>query len=180
MIMCLRTIGRRNRIILMATTLFCLIMIGTNAVTAGEPGFLNVGVGVFDMFDDETTAEFRSEYTFSERQKIGIFTPFVGLSGTAEAGSYVYGGIGLDLFFGKNVVATPNFASGIYGNGDGKDLGYAIEFRSGVNLSYRFQDYSRLGFSFHHISNAGLDDRNPGEESLLFLYSFPIQNLLAD
>jgi hypothetical protein len=40
-------------------------------------------------------------------------------------------------------------------------------------------DNSRVGFSFHHVSNAGLDDRNPGEESLLFIYSIPILNLFA-
>ena len=52
----------------------------------------------------------------------------------------------------------------IYGEGDGKDLGHAIEFRSGIEVAYRFDDYSRLGLSFTHISNAGLDERNPGVE----------------
>ena len=177
MIKCLQTIRHRSAIILLAAISLCLVLMRVDVAKASEPGFLNVGIGVFDMFDDETTVDFRLEYVFSETQKIGIFTPFLGLSGTAEAGSYLYAGIGVDLFFGDNIVATPNFASGVYGNGDGKDLGYAIEFRSGINFSFRFEDYSRLGFSFHHISNAGLDDRNPGEESLLLLYSLPIQSL---
>lgn len=147
---------------------------------ADEPDFLTLGVGVYDMFDDQTTAEFRAEYVFAEKHKLWWFTPFVGLTATAEAGTYAYAGIGIDIFFGRRFVITPNFAAGIYGNGDGKDLGHAIEFRSGANFAYRFDDYSRLGFAFHHISNAGLDERNPGEETLMLTYSIPLDNIFGD
>jgi lipid A 3-O-deacylase len=147
---------------------------------AGEPDFLTMGVGVYDMFDDQTTAEFRVEYVFSEENKLLWFTPFVGLTATAEGGTYGYAGIGIDIFFGKRFVVTPNFAAGVYGNGDGKDLGHAIEFRSGANFAYRFDDYSRLGFAFHHISNAGLDERNPGEETLMLTYSIPLDAIFRD
>ena len=75
---------------------------------------------------------------------------------------------------------TPNFAVGVYGNGDGKDLGYAVEFRSGVELAYRFDNYARLGLSFTHISNAGLDERNPGVESLVVMYSIPFGSLFSE
>ena len=159
--------------------LFCMMATAVNA-RAEEPDFLTFGVGVYDMFDDQTTAEFRVEYVFSEQRKLWIFSPFVGLTGTAEGGTYGYGGVGIDIFFGRRFVITPNFAAGIYGNGDGKDLGHAIEFRSGVAFAYRFDDFSRLGLTFHHISNAGLDERNPGVESLLLTYSTPLQKLFGD
>ena len=55
-----------------------------------------------------------------------------------------------------------------------KMIGQTIGYRYDVNL---LPDYSRIGFTFHHISNAGLDDRNPGEESILVLYSIPIAKL---
>ena len=119
------------------------------------------------------------EYVFSESDKINLFTPFIGFTGTAEGGTYGYAGIGVDLFFDDKLVLTPNFAAGAYGNGAGKDLGYAVEFRSGFNFMFRLDDNSRVGFSFHHISNAGLDDRNPGEESLLVIYSVPFNRLFA-
>lgn len=147
---------------------------------AGEPDFLTFGVGIYDMFDDQTTAEFRVEYVFSEENKLLWFTPFVGLTATAEGGTYGYAGIGIDIFFGKRFVVSPNFAAGVYGNGDGKDLGHAIEFRSGANFAYRFNDYSRMGFAFHHISNAGLDERNPGEETLMLTYSIPLDAIFRD
>jgi lipid A 3-O-deacylase len=154
-------------------------LFAARTAVAKEPDFITLGAGVYDLFDDETTGEYRVEYIFSEDQKIKLFTPFVGLTGTAEGGTYGYAGVGVDLFFGSKVVLTPNFAAGIYGNGDGKDLGYAVEFRSGANFMFRLEDNSRIGISFHHISNAGLNSRNPGEESLLFIYSVPFNGLFS-
>ncbi|HID90986.1 TPA: hypothetical protein EYP44_03395, partial [Candidatus Bathyarchaeota archaeon] len=40
----------------------------------------------------------------------------------------------------------------------GKDLGGALEFRSGIEASYAFENDSRLGVAFNHISNASLYD----------------------
>ena len=65
-----------------------LLSSSLNSASAQEPSLFTVGAGAFDIFDDETTAEFRMEYTFPEAQKVGIFKPFIGLSGTADAGSY--------------------------------------------------------------------------------------------
>lgn len=149
-------------------------------VLAEEPAFLSVGAGVYDVNDSETTAEGRVEYRFSEANKIWHFSPFIGLMANAEGATYGYGGVGLDIFFGKRWVLTPNFAVGLYGNGDSKDLGHAVEFRSGVELAYRFDDRSRLGLTFHHISNAGLDDQNPGTESVLLVYSMPFDKLFSN
>ena len=106
-----------------------------------------------------------------------MFNPFIGFSGTIEGATYAYGGIGLDVYFGNRWVGTPNFSVGIYGKGDGKDLGHALEFKSGFSFAYRFDDYSRLGIAFHHLSNAGLGNRNPGEESFLLVYSLPLTSL---
>ena len=166
-------------LISLAAGLACLIAVHSNA-RADEPDFVTIGAGVYDLFDDQTTAEFRVEYVFSEAHKIWMFTPFVGLTATAEGGTYGYGGIGIDIFLGKRWVVTPNFAAGVYGNGDGKDLGHAIEFRSGVGIAYRFDDCARLGLTFHHISHAGLDERNPGVESLLLTYSVPLDRLFPN
>ncbi|MBM85027.1 MAG: deacylase [Rhodospirillaceae bacterium] len=164
---------------ILALVSLCVVVPPANA-RSEEPAFLSFGVGIYDMFDDQTTAEFRVEYVFSEQRKFWILTPFLGLTGTAEGGTYGYGGIAIDIFFGRRFVVTPNFAAGIYGNGDGKDLGHAIEFRSGVAFAHRFDDFSRLGLAFHHISNAGLDERNPGEESLLLTYAMPLENLFGN
>ena len=129
-----------------------------NTVLAGEPAFFSVGAGIYDVNDSDTTVEGRVEYRFSENNKLWHFTPFVGLMATAGGATYGYGGIGLDLFFGNRWVLTPNFAAGLYGNGD-VDLGHAVEFRSGVELAYRFDNRSRLGLTFITSRMRGLTNR---------------------
>lgn len=156
------------------------LLAATLPANAEEPSFISLGAGYYDLFDDQSAGEARLEYRFSESNKLFLFTPFVGVTATTDAATYGYVGIGVDVFFGRRWVATPNFAVGVYGNGDGKDLGHAIEFRSGLEIAYRFDDYSRLGLSFTHISNAGLDERNPGVESLVVMYSMPFHKLFND
>ena len=56
---------------------------------------------------------------------------------------------------------------------NGKELGGTLEFRTGAELAWRFDDYSRLGLALHHISNASIYDSNPGTEMLVLTYSVP-------
>ena len=63
---------------------------------------------------------------------------------------------------------TPSFAPGYYNEGDGKDLGHALEFKSEVELYYDLSQDSYLGLSWNHISNADIGDKNPGADSILF------------
>ena len=96
-------------------------------------------------------------------------------SGTSDGAFYGYGGFGVDINFGPNLVLTPNVAGGYFARGSGTDLGSWWEFRTGAELAWRFEDMSRLGVAVHHISNAGLTKRNPGEQSVLLMYSVPLR-----
>ena len=165
-----------NRLLIGVAALF----VATAPAVAEEPAFISIGAGYYDLFDDQSAGEARLEYRFSETQKLFFFTPFVGVTATTDAATYGYAGVGIDIFFGKRWVATPNFAVGLYGDGDGKDLGHAVEFRSGLEVAYLFDNYSRLGLSFTHISNAGLGERNPGVESLVVVYSMPFNALFRE
>ena len=60
---------------------------------------------------------------------------------------------------------------GLYHEGDGKDLGHMIEFKSEVQLSLNLSQNSELGFSYNHISNASLGDKNPGANSYMFNFT---------
>jgi len=142
------------------------------ALAEGDPPFVSVGIGYYDINDNEDAAEFRVEYRSNKR--LWVFNPFGGVMVSSDAAVYAYGGIMLDLFFGRRWVLTPNFAAGLYTDGSGKDLGHTIEFRSALNLAYRFDNRARLGLSFYHISNASLADNNPGTEVLTVLYSIPL------
>lgn len=144
----------------------------TGEAKADEPAFIALGAGAFDMFDDEVAGEFRVEYRSDLR--LWHFAPFIGGMVTTDGAVYGYGGFGVDILLGNSFVFTPNAALGLYHEGDGKDLGGPIEFRTGAELAYRFEDQARLGIAFHHISNAGLYDNNSGEESLVLIYAMPL------
>ncbi len=142
------------------------------AAAQDDPHFLTLSAGYYDINDDEDAAEFRAE--FRARNKLWIFKPFGGLMGTSDKAFYGYAGLLVDVYFGRRIVVTPSLAAGLYEDGDGKDLGHIVEFRSSIELAYRFDNRSRLGLSFYHLSNAGLDDNNPGTEVLSLNYSIPL------
>ena len=62
----------------------------------------------------------------------------------------------------------PSFTPGLYNQGDGKDLGHTVEFKSEIQLSMDLFSNSELGFSYNHISNASLGEKNPGANSYMF------------
>ncbi|NQZ53630.1 MAG: acyloxyacyl hydrolase [Piscirickettsiaceae bacterium] len=57
-------------------------------------------------------------------------------------------------------------------NGGGKDLGYGLQFSSGLELSNELNENSHLGLGIYHLSNACTANKNLGEESIIFSYSF--------
>ena len=63
---------------------------------------------------------------------------------------------------------TPSFTPGYYNEGSGKDLGHALEFKSEIQFSLELPKESQLGFSYNHLSNASLGDKNPGANSYMF------------
>ncbi len=142
------------------------------AADDGDPAFVRLSVGRYDVNDDMGAIEFRAEYQSSKL--LWIVKPFAGLMATTDKAVYVYVGFLYDLYLGDRFVLTPSFAAGLYGDGDGKDLGHVVEFRSSIELAYRFDDRSRLGVSVYHISNASLSDNNPGTEVVSLNYAIPL------
>ena len=98
---------------------------------------------------------------------LGMISPVTGAMITADNAGYVYTGIQAQYKIG-NLNLTPSFAPGLYHEGDGKDLGHPLEFKSEVQLSLDLFKNSELGFSYNHISNASLGDKNPGANSYMF------------
>jgi len=145
------------------------------SLEGGDHGQLELGIGGYDVIgaNAKSAGIFRAEYRFDT--KLFFLRPLVGTEVTTDTSTYTYGGFALDVYFGDHWVLTPNEAAGFWtrGNNDSKNLGSWVEFRSGAEFDYRFDDHSRLGFSFHHISNAGLTQRNPGEEEALLTFSIP-------
>ena len=140
---------------------------------ADDPSFLSFGAGYYDFEDDDGAldlrAEFRSSYKF-----LGVVKPWIGVQVTSDIASFGVAGILVDLFFGRRVIVTPSFGVGLYSDGDGKDLGNTVQFRSQIEGGYRFDDRSRLTLALSHISNAGLGDDNPGANILSVYYHIPL------
>lgn len=143
------------------------------AARADDPAFVALSAGYFDTIDTDHDA-FEGRIEYRHDKKFWIFKPFAGLMGTSDTTIHAFAGVLVDIYFGRRWVLTPSFAPGYYYEGDGKDIGGPIEFRSQIELSYRFDDRSRLGLSFNHISNAGIYDRNPGTETVAITYAIPL------
>lgn len=161
-----------------AAFLFLVSSYSLNAVS--PPDYLSFAGGVFDFTREKhRTFECEIEYKFHLKclkapNRYLEFRPLVGLMGTAKGSAYVYAGLNFDLLFFDHLLFAPGFAAGYYGNGGGKNLGFPLEFRSGIELGWLFQDRYRLGIHFYHLSNASLGNRNPGEESLVLFYDIPL------
>jgi len=144
-----------------------------------DPPRLALGAGAFDITpssshkDAATAGEFRAEYRFADTP--WLLAPLVGASVTSDGAAFGYFGFGFDVNFGPNWVLTPNAAAGVFERGSGTKLGSWWEFRTGAEFAYRFDNQSRLGLEVTHTSNAGLTRRNPGEQSVLVMYSMPMR-----
>ena len=142
------------------------------AAERNDKNLLTFGGGIWDWNDAETSGLFNIEYRHGTRY--GPFKPMFGTLINTDHGFYFYAGIRIDLYLTDKIVVTPSFAPGLYERGDGKELGHIIEFRSGLDLAYRRKNGARIGAEVHHLSNASLDENNPGTETFLFTYSIPL------
>lgn len=150
------------------------------AAHADDPAFVSVSAGYFDFNrQKDPGGEFRFEYR--DNHKFFYLKPFVAVGGATGGHGFVGAGVLLDVFLGRRFVVTPSFAPHYYfgGNND-LDLGYPLEFRSQLEVDYRFDDRSRLGVAVSHYSNAGLGDKNPGTEILSVYYSIPVDKLFGN
>lgn len=152
-------------------------LLALSPLPAAAADYLSGSLGGFDFFDDDNSAtQLGLEYRFSPIE-YGI-RPSAGISVTDEGSLYGYGGFNWDIpLIDNQLYVIPNVMMGLYRKGDGKDLGGAIEFRSGIEVAYQFPNEHRLGVALNHISNASIYDRNPGAETILVNYSLPMSRV---
>jgi len=131
----------------------------------------NVYSGMFDFSDNgkkSTLIGFQHQNQNLNRDTfLGNLSPITGFLITADSAGYIYTGVQAQYKLGILNI-TPSFTPGLYHEGDGKDLGHMLEFKSEVQLSFDLSKNTELGFSYNHLSNASLGDKNPGANSYMF------------
>ena len=132
---------------------------------------INIFTGLFDFSDNKQKAgligiQHQNEDLFRE-SFLGKISPITGGFLTENSAAYFYSGVQAEYEVWIFKI-TPSFAPGYYHDGNGKDLGSPIEFKSEVQLSFNLSKTSKFGMSYNHISNASLGDKNPGANSYMF------------
>ena len=132
---------------------------------------LNFFTGMFDWSDHKQKAgliglQHQNDELFIEGTN-ARFSPITGAFITANSAFYIYTGVQAEYGFNSFKI-TPSFAPGYYGVGSGKDLGYPLEFKTEIQMSYDLSNTTHLGMSYNHISNASLGEKNPGANSYMF------------
>ena len=159
---------------------FCLTLIFVFSVfalnaeeikTDNQDTEFNVYTGMFDFSDQgkrSTLIGFQHQNENLNRDTfLGNLSPITGAFITADSAGYIYTGVQAQYKIGALNI-TPSFMPGLYHQGDGKDLGHVLEFKSEVQLSLYLSKSTELGFSYNHLSNSSLGDKNPGANSYMF------------
>jgi len=132
---------------------------------------LNFFTGMFDFSDHKQASgviglQHQNDELF-RKSFLGNLSPISGGFLTEKNAFYVYSGVQAEYEVGFLTI-TPSFAPGYYNYGDGKDLGYPLEFKTELQMSFDISETSHLGMSYNHISNASLGTKNPGANSYMF------------
>ena len=132
---------------------------------------INFYSGMFDFSDDGQRAllfglQHQNENLIRE-SVLGEISPVTGFFLTENQAAYLYTGIQAHYNLG-DLDFTPSFTPGLYHEGDGKDLGHVIEFKTEVQFSINTSADTKFGFSYNHVSNASLGSKNPGANSYIF------------
>jgi lipid A 3-O-deacylase len=161
----------KNVIFAVFFSIFFLLSFNSISAEKDQDHQINFFTGNFDFSDDKQSAiliGFQHQNENLNRDTfLGNVSPITGGFVTENSAAYIYTGIEWNVEMGS-LTFTPSFAPGLYHEGDGKDLGHILEFKSEVQLTYAVSGNTNIGFSYNHVSNASLGDKNPGANSYMF------------
>jgi lipid A 3-O-deacylase len=144
-----------------------------SAARPRTPATLDLSAGAFEIaHPDERAAEVGAKYRGAGH--LWLLHPIAGAMATSDGAFHLFGGFSIDVPLGKGPLLRGSFAPGYFHRGHGKDLGYPLEFRSSLEIGWRFDARWSLGIEWYHLSNARLGDINPGDASLLLTLTLPL------
>ena len=131
---------------LLKTFFIFFVITSLNADTGNKWNFY---AGMFDFSDDNKKSNLFGIQHINENlyreSFLGTLQPVTGAFITADNAKYIYTGFRIPNKSGS-LTLTPSFTPGLYGEGDGKDLGHLIEFKSEIQLSLDlFTSFGQLG-----------------------------------
>jgi hypothetical protein len=142
-------------------------------VYADEPAFINLNDGYISVLDKENQSRWGIEYRFASITKYDLI-PTIGIVNSARHAKYIYTEVRHNFYISPDWILTPSFGTGLFDNNHDIELGSTLEFRSGLELAYKFDNNYRAGLAIYHLSNGGINSTNPGTESIVLSLSIPI------
>lgn len=100
--------------------------------------------------------------------------PAIGAAVAKNNARFLYVDLKHDFYLSNQWLLIPSFGAGIFKDSEEIKLGNKLEFRSGLELAYQFQNNVRVGLAIFHLSNGGISDENPGTEALVFSVCIPL------
>lgn len=169
-----RSLGRA-----IAAALAAALFLANAAAANDAPAMMRFGGGYAgDIIDDRNAAGiFAFEYQAGPELQFLKVRPSLGFSFATNAAIYGWLGLNLDIYLGKRIVLTPGTAVGGYSKGEGQDLGGILEFKNGLDIAWRYDDWTRLGVGFHYMSNYGTGRADPGIATVMIFYAHPLGGL---
>ncbi len=157
--------------VLKSFVVICVLIFPNFGMAEKSGSKWNFYTGMFDFSDDGKKSNLIGIQHINEdlyrETSFGTLQPVTGVFITADNAAYLYSGFQIPKKKGS-FTFTPSFTPGLYDEGDGKDLGHVIEFKTEIQISYEISNQSEIGLSYNHISNASLGDKNPGANSYMF------------
>lgn len=150
------------------------LMIGRARLIMNEPSYLEFGAGAFNLDGHgcaPASAAGSLEYRYG--RKLFWVGPALGLLTTTRGSVLGYAGLYSDIKIAPFVI-TPFAGIGGYHRDTDLALGDSFVVRLSLAASYQFDDFSLIGVKFAHLSNAGTDRRDPGENEALVTYTIPL------
>ena len=159
-----------KKILIILISFFISFSVQAEEIKIDNSTEFNLYTGMFDFSDDGKRSTLiglqHQNENLNRDTFLGNLSPITGAMITADNATYFYTGIQAHYKIGS-LNLTPSFAPGYYNEGNGKDLGHALEFKSEIQLSQELKKDSQFGFSYNHLSNANLRDKNPGANSYM-------------
>ena len=158
-------------------TLCVALLVGVGALS-GAPALaqsmLSFSAGQIGVADELTEPQWYGVEWHGETLSWGGVVPGAGYHRAACGATYDYADFRKYFWLSPNWALTPHFGPGVFHDSDQVKLGHTIQFRSGIELTYRMPNDIRIGLGISHLSNGSLGDLNPGTEAVDLTFSMPL------